>query len=420
MGTDVYSAGGYTQLADPSQWDITPEDSNTVGNATAIGLSIQGISAAQLNQLKTRLEQTKTQLQAQNFTGLTGEQVSGDLLTATLWSWFAAAESHNRLSQTQANMVEMPGLSYGLFHAVANPVFNWGVVTKVTFPGVNMDIGHVRNPSWSKSNDESQWANYNRLRGQYMSALEHAVPERFFSDPAQCNLVGTANPQPGLPNCPQGISAVKAIQIAAQAGQRIYTITPEVFQNNPNIVSSQLNQHSADTQDRVQNYLQAGYEVNIHQSPITQDGWSGAGFIVIDQATGAGAYLIEGGSNGAWIPVAAITFTMLALVLGPLLGALFVGSVGFFGAVSLIAGVYYGLTQYIKYVNSVIDNPTASVEQKQQLIAVVSILSSIASIFAYFKAGGDASSAALGLFIGALNSSFKSLRKFFGGYFDVF
>ncbi len=113
MGTDVYSAGGYTQLADPSQWDITPEDSNTVGNATAIGLSIQGISAAQLNQLKTRLEQTKTQLQAQNFTGLSGEQISGDLLTVTLWSWFAAAESDNRLSQTQANMVEMPGLSSG-------------------------------------------------------------------------------------------------------------------------------------------------------------------------------------------------------------------------------------------------------------------------------------------------------------------
>jgi hypothetical protein len=196
MGTDVYSAGGYTQLADPSQWDITPEDSNTVGNATAIGLSIQGISAAQLSQLKTRLEQTKTQLEAKNFNGLSGEQVSGDLLTATLWSWFAAAESHNRLSQNQANMVEMPGLSYGLFHAVANPVFNWGVVTKVTFPGVNMDIGHVRNPSWSKSNIEDQWVNYNRLRGQYMSALEYAVPEWFFSDPAQCNRVGTATPQP--------------------------------------------------------------------------------------------------------------------------------------------------------------------------------------------------------------------------------
>jgi hypothetical protein len=52
---------------------------------------------------------------------LTGEQISGDLLTATIWSWFAAAESHNHLSQNQAGMLETPGLSYGLFHAVPSP-----------------------------------------------------------------------------------------------------------------------------------------------------------------------------------------------------------------------------------------------------------------------------------------------------------
>ncbi|WP_462391218.1 hypothetical protein [Acidovorax sp. Q11] len=66
---------------------------------------------------------------------------------------------------------------------------------------------------------------YNRLRGQYMSALEHAVPERFFNDPQKCNLQGNTNPTPGLPDCPQGISAVKALGIAAAQGQRIYTIT---------------------------------------------------------------------------------------------------------------------------------------------------------------------------------------------------
>jgi hypothetical protein len=222
-------------------------------------------------------------------------------------------------------------------------VFNWGVVTKVTFPGVNMDIGHVRNPSWSKSNDESQWVNYNRLRGQYMSALEHAVPERFFSDTTQCNLVGTATPQPSLPNCPQGISAVKALQIAAQAGQRIYTITPEVFQNNPNIVSSQLNQHSADTQNRVQNYLQAGYEVNIHQSPISQDGWSGAGFIVIDQATGAGAYLIEGGSNGSalFYLIATFVFAILSLTILASFGGLAFLGWGWMFFASLASAGYY-------------------------------------------------------------------------------
>ena len=104
MGTDLSSTGGFTQLYDPTQWDLTSEQSNTVGQATAIGISAGGIGAAQLSQLKDRLAATQTQLQAAAaspanaaalLAKLTGEQISGDLLTATIWSWFAAAESHN-------------------------------------------------------------------------------------------------------------------------------------------------------------------------------------------------------------------------------------------------------------------------------------------------------------------------------------
>jgi transglutaminase-like putative cysteine protease len=329
MGTDLLSTGGFTQLADPSQWDLTGEESNVVGNATAIGVSASGISAKQLNDLKTRLEQTRTQLQANNTAGLSGEQISGDLLTATIWSWFAAADSHNRLSQNQANMVENPGLSYGLFHALAEPVYSWGVIRQVKFPGVNMDIGHVRLMSWSKANKPDEWVSYNRLRGQYMSALEHAVPERFFNDPAQCNVQGgTTNP--ALPSCPQGISAVKAIAIAASQGQRIYTITPQVYASNPGIVSNQLSAHSQSTKQLVQSYLDAGWEVSIHQSPIAQSAWTGAGFTVIDPTTGAGGYLIEGGVNGGALfgLLVGLVAGITAIVAGPVVAAI-VGIIGF-------------------------------------------------------------------------------------------
>jgi hypothetical protein len=183
----------------------------------------------------------------------------------------------------------------------------------VTFPGVNMDIGHLRTMGWSKSNDTSEWVNYNRLRGQYMSALEHVVPEQFFNDPAQCNVQGTSTPNPALPACPQGVSAVKAIAIAASQGQRVYTITPQVYASNPAIVQNQLAAHSQSTRERVQGYLDAGWEVAIHQSPITQSGWTGAGFTVIDPTTGAGGYLIEGGSNGGTIFATFMSFIVVGL-----------------------------------------------------------------------------------------------------------
>ena len=55
-----------------------------------------------------------------------------------------------------------------------------------------------------------------------------------------------------------------------------------------------------------------GYEVTIHQSPITESGWTGAGYIQIDPSTGAGGYMIEGGANGGWIALV-IAGVMLAI-----------------------------------------------------------------------------------------------------------
>ena len=298
MGTDLQGQGGFTQYSNPTQWDLTPDASHVVGQATAIGISAGGISAKQLEVLKARLENSKSQLQGNSTAGMFGEQIIGDMLTAVIWSWFAAAESHNRLSQSQAGVVETPGLSYGLFHAVVNPIYSWGVVRQVKFPGVNIDIGHIRNLTWAKDNDQDKWVSYNRSRGQYMSALENVVPEHFFNDSSQCNLVGAENSRVGLPDCPQGISAVKAINVAMAQGQKIYTITLNVFQNNPNIVNVALAAHSQETKNRVQSALSAGQEVTIHQTPIMVSGWKGAGFFSIDPQTGAGAYTIEGGSNG--------------------------------------------------------------------------------------------------------------------------
>lgn len=52
------------------------------------------------------------------------------------------------------------------------------------------------------------------------------------------------------------------------------------------------------TRARVQNALQSGMEVTIHQAPIVESRWNSAGFFSIHPQTGSGAYTIEGGSNG--------------------------------------------------------------------------------------------------------------------------
>ena len=128
--------------------------------------------------------------------------------------------------------------------------------------------------------------------------MEHAIPEKFFNNPAKCNLERTTTPNAALPACPQGISAVKAIALATSQGQKIYTITPQVYQANPNIVNANLNAHSSQTRQAVQNALDVGHVVTIHEKPITQSGWTGAGYTTIDPETGAGGYMIDGALNG--------------------------------------------------------------------------------------------------------------------------
>jgi hypothetical protein len=185
--------------------------------------------------------------------------------------------------------------------------------------------------TWAEDNDRQTWIGYNKLRGQYMSALEHAVPEQFFHDPAQCNSYGTTTPVAGLPDCPRGISAMSALGIAAAQGQKIYTITQKVYASHPNIVNTALGVHTPNTRSRVQQALDAGHEVTIHERPITESGWKGAGYTLIDPTTGAGAYIIEGGANGGWalIAVGILAWIAAGVALpGLIAGGAFIGAMG--------------------------------------------------------------------------------------------
>jgi hypothetical protein len=186
---------------------------------------------------------------------------------------------------------------------------------------------------------------YNRIRGQYASALEHATPERFFVDTTTCNLP-TATPtstpafDPAKPACAEGISAVKALAVAQSQGQKVFTVTSQ----NIAAVLPQLSGHSQQTRADVQNAVNAGKEVTISQARITYSGWTGAGYVIIDPQTGAGSYLIEGGANGGVFALAlAVIFSLLFLQFAAIyLGLTAIATLA--GIVGLLAGAALSYT----------------------------------------------------------------------------
>ena len=322
-GSEPIGLGGFTRYGQ-QDWDDT-QDQLIAGQQTALGLSIQGISQAQLSQLKTRMEATQQKLQqaqaapesqrAAILQGMTGENLTGDLLTATVWGYFASLQSHGAIASTQAQMFDRPALSYGLFHAQVRPNKLYGIVTTgISFQGLNMDIGHLRHIRWVKDDDpqaainnkpeltangkpaaQNRWIAYNKMRGQYSSAMEHAVPEQFWVDKTQCRYqdeTGTIQ-NPTLADCAQGISAVKAIAIAQAQGQKIYTIN----QSNAATALATL-PVGGDVGAEIRSAIQAGKEVTVHEKPINAHGWTGYGYTITDPETGAGAYIIEGRGTG--------------------------------------------------------------------------------------------------------------------------
>lgn len=66
--------------------------------------------------------------------------------------------------------------------------------------------------------------------------------------------------------------------------------------------------------------MAAGKIVTISQTTVTQFGWTGSGYIILDPATGAGAYMIAGADGGIAFGLGLATSSVIAAIIAGLLG----------------------------------------------------------------------------------------------------
>ncbi|MDZ4262261.1 MAG: hypothetical protein U1B30_08040, partial [Pseudomonadota bacterium] len=115
-----------------------------------------------------------------------------------------------------------------------------------------------------------------------------------------------------------GVSTVKAIAVAAQQGQRIYTIT----QDNLSTALSQITL-PADVETDIANAVNAGFQVTTHQTDIQYAGLVTAGYAIEDPNTGVGAMLISSGDAGGGAKIlnalGIVLFTIAAAIIASLL-----------------------------------------------------------------------------------------------------
>ena len=167
------------------------------------------VSAAALQNLRAKLTQTQTTLQSGNATAigaLTREDILGDMFQAGTLGYFGEfiALSH-AASISQKARHNLP-LGYGTFGYEPKVQTLFGFPRAIQ-PGsivVNVRLGWVMR---SLDGNPSKLPELGLQTGLLSSALESAIPEQMFG--------GQIEPT-------QSISAVRALQLAAQQGQRIY------------------------------------------------------------------------------------------------------------------------------------------------------------------------------------------------------
>ena len=168
--------------------------------------------------------------------------------------------------------------SFGVFSTVLQPTYRYGIPTNVKLAGVSVDVDASFTSVMAFNGDAQRTRELVEQNGIFASALEHEVPEKYFATEAQPR---------------QGASAVSALAQAVVANQNVFSINRENF----GLVRPFLSQ-SAEVLGDIQAAVDAGMEVIISQSQVGIDGWTGAGYIIQDPATGSGAYRISGGQNG--------------------------------------------------------------------------------------------------------------------------
>jgi len=276
------------------------------GSYLAVAVIAGSIDPSELAGAQGRLQATRALVQsgdAAQIRALTRERSLGDMFQAGLLSYYMHYVKLGQSAGQKLQGYHQLAAGVGSFGFEPNVDTFFGVPRRLQTGGVaiNIPIVNVVGKDTPSGNGRREYA---MMLGALSSILEHAVPEQIFGSPTAVV---------------EGISAIKALSKASAAGQRIYQITAA---NQASVLP--LIHHDAATIDEIRSALAAGRTVYTHTDAVSVAGWSGAGYVLMDNDTGAAAWKIAGGANGGFLLIFAgvLLFLIALFVANPILGIL--------------------------------------------------------------------------------------------------
>lgn len=303
------------------------------GEYYAIGLDLQGISEAEKEGLQARINNVQSTLKgmdAAKIALLTKNDIVGNMLAANVGGYFESndAEDNVSIGLGQRSVVAYRFMSFGTFSTNLIPNLSYGVPLSTSFAGAMMDIDRLQRIAADTNNDNTNVVKFISSQGARESLNEGLIPERLFQAPGSTDATV------------RGISGVRALQMAISQGQKIFIINKQNIES----VVPLLNQPSSVVND-IEGSVNAGKVVTISQGPVSEDGWIGAGYVVNDPQTGASAYLLVGGENGALIKGILVSALITAALVAAIIFAIGLAPASLLGIAAVgteIVGAIWG------------------------------------------------------------------------------
>jgi len=260
------------------------------GEYHALAVDGQGVGAADLDAVKSRLTLSKGRLETRNYAALSREEVVGDLLYQAVLGYFALVDANNAVIARASGAADVRLPSYGRAYAKVEPEFALGIVARVTFPGVALRADRL---AFALAAGEQRRNAYVEQSLARASAYAHLALERALAAPGA------------------GVSTVRALAAANAAGQPIYALT----QAN---IAGLIGQVSldADAKTEVSDAVAGGLRALTQTAPLAFGGYTGGGYVLEDEQTAAAAYRMSsrgaGGASGVLFPAGGMPWLALA------------------------------------------------------------------------------------------------------------
>jgi len=258
----------------------TVENSVRAGETFAVGLAYGRTSARSIEANQQRLAAAREALPKDangdpdpNAPGNMAEPVVGAMLHLTLQSYFNQVDTVNEVLARGRELRWFRGLSVGIasqtlaFDCLFSACFN------TSGGGVLLDVQRNSLAATSLRKQAADERAFFLATGRFSSALENTIFEN----------AGHA-----------AVSTIRLHELALERGIPVHRIDS----SNKAQVLPKLTLSSS-VERLISDAVDGGRIVTVSQDDLVAGDWSGVGWIVSDPASGASAYLISGGLNGA-------------------------------------------------------------------------------------------------------------------------